>query len=219
MTWQELLTSERELAYYKELLVYVQQERGLGKKIFPPTRDVFNVFSITPLEDTRVVILGQDPYHGVGQAQGLCFSVQKGVRIPPSLRNIHKELSSDLGIQIPDHGSLESWAKNGVFLLNAVLTVEASKPASHAGKGWEQFTDTVIKKISDQKDHVVFLLWGKYAQEKEKLIDMGKHTVLIAPHPSPFSAYKGFFGCKHFSQANASLEQHGQEVIDWRIGG
>jgi uracil-DNA glycosylase len=217
MTWKELLADAKSSESFKNVSSFVQKERSAGKIIFPPERDVFNAFECTPLDKVHVVILGQDPYHGAGQAHGLCFSVQKGVRTPPSLRNIHKELASDLGIQIPDHGSLESWAKNGVFLLNTVLTVEASKPASHAGKGWEQFTDAIIKIISDQKDHVVFLLWGKHAQEKENLIDMGKHTVLIAPHPSPFSAYKGFFGCKHFSQANDALRKHDQDPIEWHI--
>jgi uracil-DNA glycosylase len=179
---------------------------------------VFNAFKLTPFENVKVVILGQDPYHGPGQAEGLCFSVPSGIPLPPSLQNIYKEIEQDLGIKMNvKNGHLAKWCEQGVFLLNAVLTVEKGKPASHAGKGWEIFTDEVIRKISEEKSGVVFLLWGNYAIKKKALIDTSKHFVLNAPHPSPFSAYSGFFGCEHFSKTNEILEKQNQKPIDWKI--
>ena len=188
----------------------------LSKKIFPRPADVFKAFWLTPFSKVKVVILGQDPYHGDGQAHGLCFSVPQGVATPPSLQNIYKEIESDLGIKKDfSSGNLESWAEQGVFLLNAILTVVAHSPASHRNQGWENFTDEVIKVISDKREHVVFMLWGNYARSKKSLIDGQKHLVLEAPHPSPFSAYSGFFGCRHFSKCNEYLISHGQKGINW----
>jgi len=214
-SWKRALSDQFELDYFKKLTEIVRTSYTNGEVVYPPPKLIFNAFEICPFNNVKVVILGQDPYHGEGQAHGLCFSVQDGVKVPPSLQNIYKELQSDLGIPIRTTGDLSSWAKQGVLLLNATLTVEAGKPGSHQGLGWETFTDTVIKKISDDKEHVVFLLWGKYAQEKGKIIDTTKHLVLTAPHPSPFSAYTGFFGCKHFSKANEYLEAHDIIPIDW----
>lgn len=216
-TWADLLKEEKQKEYFKNVLNFSNDER-IAKKIFPPANKVFNAFKLTPFENLKVVILGQDPYHGQGQAEGLCFSVQPGVSLPPSLKNIYKEIENDLQIKMNlQSGHLAKWAEQGVFLLNAVLTVEEGKPASHAGKGWENFTDKVIRKISENKEGVVFLLWGNYAIKKKSLIDEKKHFVLTAPHPSPFSVHTGFFGCKHFSKANEILKKEGEKEIDWGI--
>lgn len=214
-SWKAILKDEFEKPYFVELSRIVR-EAYLGKtSVFPPPKNIFNAFELCSFKEVCVVILGQDPYHGAGQAHGLCFSVQDGVKVPPSLQNIYKEIKDDVGSEIPEGGNLEKWASQGVLLLNAVLTVEAGKPASHQGIGWEQFTDAVIQKISDEKEHIVFLLWGKYAQDKGSKIDTKKHLVLKAPHPSPFSAYTGFFGCKHFSKTNEYLKQNGLMEIEW----
>ncbi len=214
-SWKNVLTEEFTSEYFIELRRKVS-EAYLGKiPVYPAPKLVFNAFTLCPFDAVKVVILGQDPYHGAGQAHGLCFSVQDGVKIPPSLQNIYKEIKDDLGIEIPNSGNLERWARQGVLLLNATLTVEAGRPASHQGLGWEEFTDAVIQKISDEKEHVVFLLWGKYAQDKGAHIDISKHLVLKAPHPSPFSVHTGFFGCKHFSQTNEYLKQYKQKPIVW----
>ena len=214
-SWKEVLGEEFEKPYFRELSKKVHGAYLGSAPIYPPQKAMFTAFELCPFNEVKIVILGQDPYHSAGQAHGLCFSVQDGVKIPPSLHNIYKELRSDLGISIPPTGNLERWAKQGVLLLNATLTVEASKPGSHQGIGWEQFTDAVIQKVSDEKEHIVFLLWGKYAQDKGSRIDVTKHLVLTAPHPSPLSAYSGFFGCKHFSQTNEYLKKHGKELIEW----
>ncbi len=213
-SWKAMLGDEFEFEYFKDLSTKVREAYLVGG-VFPPPKLVFNAFLLCPFSLVKVVILGQDPYHGIGQAHGLSFSVPDGVRPPPSLKNIYKEIKSDLGIEIPASGNLERWAKQGVLLLNATLTVKASSPASHQGLGWEQFTDTVIKTISEEKEYVVFLLWGRYAQAKAELIDETKHLVLKAAHPSPFSAHNGFFGSKHFSQTNDYLKKHKQEPIIW----
>jgi uracil-DNA glycosylase len=184
---------------------------------YPNKRDIFKALELTPFEDIKVVILGQDPYHGKGEANGLAFSVNKNIKIPPSLRNIYKELNEDMGIDIPNHGDLSNWAKQGVLLLNSILTVSPDKPASHRKIGWEEYTDSIIKQINDNKHNIVFILWGKYAQEKGKYIDESKHLVIRSPHPSPFSARTGFFGSKPFSKCNTYLESKGIEEIDWRI--
>ena len=215
-SWKLVLREEMDKPYFKELVLFLKQQQAAGKTTFPPDPQIFSAFDYTSFNDTRVVIIGQDPYHGTMQAHGLCFSVNKGVKVPPSLKNIYKELKTDIeGFNIPVHGDLSHWAKQGVLLLNATLTVEQDKAGSHQGKGWEEFTDTVIKAISNQKEHVVFILWGKFAQSKAHLIDASKHLVLIAAHPSPFSAYTGFFGCKHFSQTNQYLKQHHLPVVNW----
>jgi uracil-DNA glycosylase len=214
-SWKNVLKDEFALPYFETLREHVRKAYLGATPVYPPPKLIFNAFTLCPFDAVKVVILGQDPYHGTGQAHGLCFSVQDGVRTPPSLQNIYKELQSDLGITIPANGNLESWATQGVLLLNATLTVEASKPGSHQGIGWEQFTDAVIKKLSDEKEHLVFLLWGKYAEDKGVIIDTTKHLVLKAPHPSPFSAHSGFFGCKHFSKTNMYLEKHAQAPIRW----
>jgi uracil-DNA glycosylase len=213
-SWKEVLSGEFEKEYFKQLTETVRKEY-LSKTVFPPPKLVFNAFTQCPFFEVKVVILGQDPYHGEGQAHGLSFSVQDGVRVPPSLQNIYKELAVDLDLNIPRSGNLERWARQGVLLLNATLTVEKDKAGSHQGIGWETFTDAVIKKVSDEKEHVVFLLWGKYAQDKVKLIDEDKHCILTAPHPSPFSAHSGFFGCRHFSKTNMYLKKHTIKEIEW----
>jgi len=207
---------EFESSYFITLKEFLVEEK---KKyvVYPPGKLIFNAFDKTPFDKVKVVIIGQDPYHGTGQAHGLCFSVPYGVQLPPSLINIFKELHSDLGIPVPNHGNLESWTKQGVLLLNATLTVRKDNAGSHQGKGWERFTDSVIKKISDYKENVVFLLWGKYAQAKESLIDPSKNYILTAPHPSPFSANSGFFGCKHFSRTNELLIKKGIDPVHWKI--
>ncbi|XLQ20586.1 MAG: uracil-DNA glycosylase [Candidatus Moraniibacteriota bacterium] len=214
-SWKKVLGEYFETDLFKELSDFVREE-FLNKTIYPKPKNVFNAFEKTPFEQVKVVILGQDPYHGPGQAHGLCFSVQKGVTPPPSLKNIYKEIESDLGIKKNmSNGNLEEWANQGVFLLNSVLTVEKAKPGSHAKKGWEEFTDEVIKQISEQKDGVVFLLWGNYAKQKGQIIDRKKHLVLESAHPSPFSAYNGFFGCNHFSSSNTYLKRKGEKIIKW----
>jgi uracil-DNA glycosylase len=213
-SWLLTLKEEFEADYFQQLKLFLREEVK-NHTVYPPGKMIFSAFNLTPLTAVRVVILGQDPYHGQGQAQGLAFSVADGIRIPPSLQNIYKELHEDLGIPIPTTGNLEKWARQGVMLLNATLTVRAGQPGSHQGKGWERFTDQVIRTISDMRAGIVFLLWGKYAQEKENLIDTSKHYILKAPHPSPFSANRGFFGCRHFSKTNAILRDNGMGEIDW----
>jgi len=201
----------------RNLRHFLAAEKHAGKQIFPPGPDMFNAFSSTPLNEVRVVILGQDPYHGEGQAHGLCFSVKPGVKAPPSLQNIYKELQADIGIPIPTHGHLTEWAERGVLLLNSVLSVENGLAASHRGKGWEQFTDRVIEVIDRERSGVVFMLWGSYAHRKGAMLDDVKHCVLRAPHPSPLSAHRGFLGCGHFSAANAYLRSQGVSEIDWNL--
>jgi uracil-DNA glycosylase len=200
-----------------DLKRFLLGEREAGKRIFPKAANWFRALDLTPLDEVRVVILGQDPYHGEGQAHGLCFSVPSGVQPPPSLVNIFKELQSDLGIGRPNHGFLEHWARQGVLLLNSVLTVQMGQAASHRDRGWERFTDAVIRTVNDKPGPVVFMLWGSYAQKKAAFVDQSRHLVLKAPHPSPLSAHSGFFGCRHFSQANAFLEARGQPPIDWAL--
>ena len=214
--WLEPLKPEFSKPYYKELYQKVQEEYNT-RLIFPPAEDIFNAFDFTPLSEVKVVILGQDPYHGDGQAHGLCFSVKPDVDTPPSLVNIYKELQSDVGCYVPNNGYLEKWAKQGVLLLNTVLTVRAHQANSHRGIGWEQFTDAAIRALNEQDRPIVFLLWGKPAQTKKSMLHNSKHLILTAPHPSPLSAHRGFFGCKHFSQTNAFLKEHGLEPIDWQI--
>jgi len=216
--WLKVLENEFDKDYMKSLSKFLSAEKKNGYTIYPEDANVFNAFRHTPFDKLKVVILGQDPYHGAGQAHGLSFSVQKGVKIPPSLKNIYKELSTDLeNFNIPAHGNLTAWADRGVLLLNATLTVRAQNPGSHQSKGWEIFTDTVISELSQQKEGLIFLLWGKYAQNKSLLIDESRHTVFKAAHPSPFSAYRGFFGCRHFSKTNSKLEEQGLLPIDWQI--
>jgi uracil-DNA glycosylase len=213
-TWKKVLKDEFQKEYFLQLVDFVKSEYQQNT-IYPPGRLIFNAFDHCSFTDTRVVIIGQDPYHNPGQANGLCFSVQEGVPMPPSLANIFKEIKSDLGKEIPPNGNLERWAAQGVLLLNATLTVRANAPGSHQKKGWEVFTDAVIKIISDQKDGIVFLLWGAYAQQKGKIIDNQKHLVLQSAHPSPFAANKGFFGNKHFSKTNDWLADKGMQLIEW----
>jgi uracil-DNA glycosylase len=215
-TWKEQLINEFQSPYFSDLKAFLVEEKKTHI-IYPPGNLIFNAFDKTPFDKVKVVILGQDPYHGAGQAHGLCFSVPFGVVPPPSLLNIFKEINSDLGIPVPDHGNLESWAIQGILLLNATLTVRKDHAGSHQGKGWEKFTDCVIKTISEKKEGIVFILWGKYAQAKESLIDKTKHYILKAPHPSPFSAYSGFFGCGHFSKTNNILKERGKESINWEL--
>ncbi len=212
-SWKVHLQEEFEKPYFKELTEFVKSEYQ-NKKVYPAPANIFRAFELCPFEDLKVVILGQDPYHGDGQANGLCFSVSDEIALPPSLKNIFKEINSDLGV-LPSAGNLDRWARQGVLLLNATLTVVAGSAGAHQKKGWEIFTDAVIKVISEQKEHVVFLLWGRYAQEKGAVIDVNKHLVLRAPHPSPFSVHSGFFGCKHFSKTNEYLLLNGQEPITW----
>jgi len=214
-SWKERLADEFEQPYMQRLRAFLLERGRAGATIFPPGRLIFNALDSTPFDRVEVVIIGQDPYHGPGQAHGLCFSVQPGVRIPPSLANIYREIEADLGIDPPHHGCLQAWAEQGVLLLNAVLTVERGQAGSHQGKGWETFTDAIVAKLNDEREHLVFLLWGAYAQKKGAKLDRKKHCVLSAPHPSPLSAHRGFFGCNHFRQANAYLASHGLEPIDW----
>ncbi len=216
-SWKEVLKQEFEKPYFQQIPLHLKTEKSQGKTIYPPGSLIFNAFNTTPVNNVKVVIIGQDPYHGPGQAHGLCFSVQNGVAPPPSLINIFKELHDDIGMAIPNHGNLTKWAQHGVFLLNASLTVRAGEPMSHSKIGWATFTDTVIKKISDTREHVVFMLWGKFAQDKKMLIDESKHLVLRAAHPSPLSAFNGFFGCKHFSKANQYLVSKGIDPVDWSL--
>lgn len=215
--WLAALQSEFEQPYMAHLRSFLLQQKQLGKVIFPESANIFNAFNSTPLSAVKVVIIGQDPYHGPGQAHGLCFSVQPGVPAPPSLQNIFKELNRDLGIPFPPHGCLQSWANQGVLLLNATLTVERANAGSHQGQGWEAFTDRAIQVVSEQCEGVVFLLWGSYAGKKSQLIDARKHLILKSPHPSPLSAYRGFIGNGHFSAANQYLQQHGKTPINWSL--
>jgi len=213
-SWQKKLSGEFEKEYYKNLILFLREEDNTNT-IFPPKSERFNAYNTTPFENVKVVILGQDPYHGAGQAHGLSFSVKAVQTLPPSLKNIYKELVDDMGCVMPTGGDLTSWAEQGVFLLNAVLSVQASSAGSHQKKGWELFTDATIKLLSEEREHLVFILWGKPAQSKEKLIDSSKHLVLKAPHPSPLSSYRGFFGSKPFSKSNAYLEANGISPIEW----
>jgi uracil-DNA glycosylase len=216
-SWRAALAGEFSSPYMASLKAFLQAEKSAGKTIFPKGAEYFRALDLTPLGRVKVVILGQDPYHGDGQAHGLCFSVRPDIRIPPSLVNIYKEMHSDLGIPPARHGYLEHWARQGVLLLNSVLTVERSLAASHQGKGWEKFTDAVIARVNEQETPVVFMLWGAYAQRKAAFVDQSRHLVLKAPHPSPLSAHNGFFGSKHFSRANVFLEEKGLGAIDWRL--
>ena len=215
--WKQALRDEFEKPYMASLREFLRQEHAAGKEIYPPGPLILNALNLTPLDGVKVVILGQDPYHGPGQAHGLCFSVQAGVPVPPSLVNIYKELKRDLNIDIAPHGCLESWAKQGVLLLNTTMTVERANAASHAKKGWEHFTDQIIKVVSEHQEKLVFLLWGAHAQSKQKLIDATKHLVLTSVHPSPLSAYRGFIGNGHFSRTNKFLEHNGLAPIDWKL--
>lgn len=216
-SWKAALEQNFTKAYFQQIILHLRTERATSKTIYPPGSLIFNAFDKTPFGNVKAVILGQDPYHGPGQAMGLSFSVPKGVAPPPSLVNIYKELHTDIGMAIPNHGDLTPWAEQGVLLLNAALTVRANEPNSHAQIGWHEFTNAVIKKISDERRGVVFLLWGKFAQQKQVLIDETKHHVLKAAHPSPFSVHNGFFGCKHFSKTNELLMKDGYTPIDWKL--
>lgn len=216
-SWKLKLLPEFSSPYMLQLKAFLLAQKEAGKRVFPKGTEYFRALDLTPLNKVKVVILGQDPYHGYGQAHGLCFSVRPGVRTPPSLVNIYKELKSDLGIQPANHGFLESWAQQGVLLLNSVLTVEEARAASHQGQGWEKFTDAVIRVVNDECENVVFILWGAYAQKKAAFVDKTRHLVLKSPHPSPLSAHNGFFGCRHFSQANAFLASHGREPVEWAL--
>ncbi|RDV29030.1 uracil-DNA glycosylase [Alteromonas aestuariivivens] len=216
--WAQVLEAEQQQPYYQSMVERIAQERQQGVVIFPPAPEVFSALTLTPLETVKVVILGQDPYHGPGQAHGLCFSVKPGIKPPPSLVNIYKELSTDIdGFKIPQHGFLQDWATQGVLLLNTVLTVEQGKAHSHARYGWERFTDKVIDAVNQYCDGVVFLLWGSHAQKKGQHIDSERHHVLKAPHPSPLSAHRGFLGCKHFSKTNSILQSKGKTPINWQV--
>ncbi|MCK9578010.1 uracil-DNA glycosylase [bacterium] len=213
-SWKTALQEEFEKEYFRELTEFVKDEYK-SATVFPPPKFIFNAFDLCPFNKVSVVILGQDPYHGKGQAHGLCFSVPEDIAVPPSLKNIYKEIASDVGGVIPNHGNLGDWAKQGVLLLNATLTVRSGQAGSHQHKGWEEFTDAVIRTISEKKENVVFILWGRYAKDKKVLIDGTKHLILEAAHPSPFSAYDGFFGCKHFSKTNEYLKAHKKDAIVW----
>jgi len=216
-SWLNYLQAEFEQPYMQQLRAFLVAEKQMGKVIYPASKNIFNAFNSTPLDNVKVVILGQDPYHGPNQAHGLCFSVQPGIPAPPSLLNMFKELERDLGIPAPNHGCLQSWANQGVLLLNATLTVEQARAGSHQGRGWEEFTDRAIQLVNQQCNQVVFLLWGSYAQKKGAFIDRNRHLILKAPHPSPLSAHRGFIGCGHFSAANRYLLDHGKAAIDWRL--
>lgn len=216
-SWKKKLEREFKQPYFQAIKSFLIQEKKNNTILYPKGKDIFNAYNTTPFENVKVVILGQDPYHGEGQAHGLSFSVQKGIKPPPSLKNIFKEIKSDLDIAPPNHGELTHWAEQGVLLLNAILTVRAKQPASHRKIGWEQFTDATIKTLSTEREHLVFLLWGNFAQQKKHLIDESKHLILTAAHPSPFSAHRGFFGCQHFSKTNTYLVETGQNAIDWQI--
>ncbi|MGL4456675.1 MAG: uracil-DNA glycosylase [Plesiomonas sp.] len=216
-TWSSVIGAEKQQPYFMDIMQRVSAERAAGKEIYPPEKDVFSAFRYTPFDQVKVVILGQDPYHGPNQAHGLCFSVQPGIATPPSLLNMYKELKTDIpGFEIPNHGCLSSWTTQGILLLNTVLTVERSKAHSHAKFGWETFTDAVISAINTHREGVIFLLWGAHAQKKGQMIDRQRHHVLTAPHPSPLSAHRGFLGCKHFSQTNQILQQKGLAPINWQ---
>ncbi|MBV1884893.1 MAG: uracil-DNA glycosylase [Gammaproteobacteria bacterium] len=215
--WKKRLNSEFEKPYMQQLFSFLLSEKRQGKRVFPASKHYFKALDETPFDQVKVVVLGQDPYHGDDQAHGLSFSVPAGIRPPPSLKNIFKEIKNDLGFDAPNHGCLESWSRQGVLLLNSVLTVERGKAASHQGKGWEQFTDQIIWNLNEHREGVVFMLWGAYAQKKGAFIDAERHCVLKAPHPSPLSAHRGFLGCKHFSQSNKYLQAQGIEAIDWQL--
>ncbi len=216
--WKQVLATEFQSSYMRELRAFIEQERNAGKIIYPPGPEIFNALNSTPLSQVKVVILGQDPYHGAGQAHGLCFSVRRGVVLPPSLQNIYREIHSDLGIAPARHGDLTHWAEQGVLLLNSVLTVQAGLAASHQNRGWEVFTDAVIRVLNEQREHLVFMLWGSYAHRKGRFIDTTKHLVLKSVHPSPLSANRGgWFGCGHFSKANQYLKAEGHAPIDWSL--
>jgi uracil-DNA glycosylase len=215
--WLEVLAAEFEQDYMKQLRSFLLERSRAGAVIYPPGKQIFNALDSTPLSQVKVVILGQDPYHGPGQAHGLCFSVQPGVRPPPSLVNIFKEIHDDLGCPVPDHGHLQAWTERGVLLLNAVLTVERGNAGAHQGKGWEPFTDAIVRTVNERCENVAFLLWGSQAQKKGAGIDSRRHLVLKAPHPSPLSAHRGFLGCRHFSKANQWLESRGLEPVDWTL--
>lgn len=214
-SWKEVLKEEFEKEYFKRLTSFVKEEYSGSTPIYPPARLIFNAFDHCPFNDVKVVILGQDPYHGAGQANGLCFSVNKGVQFPPSLLNIFKEIESDTGTPIPQDGDLTRWSDQGVLLLNATLTVRAAQAGSHQKRGWEEFTDAAIRELAQRRENLVFILWGSYAQKKGAFIDRNRHLVLTSPHPSPLSAYQGFFGNHHFSRANAYLAEHGKNTIKW----
>lgn len=217
-TWKQQLTEEFDKPYFSALMQFLAQEKENGKTIFPKENNIFNAYNSTPFNKVKVVIIGQDPYHGTNQAHGLSFSVQYGIKPPPSLVNIYKEIKNNYpDFEIPNHGNLETWAKQGVLLLNSILTVEANKAASHQKRGWEHFTDASISKISKNREGIIFLLWGNFAQQKANLIDEQRHFILKAAHPSPFSAYNGFFGCQHFEKANQLLKQQGKEAINWQL--
>ncbi|WP_300597987.1 uracil-DNA glycosylase [Niabella sp.] len=216
-SWKKELEEEFQKPYFETLAEHLKTEKQAGKTIYPAGKNIFNAFNTTPFDQVKVLLLGQDPYHGPGQAHGLCFSVQKGVPPPPSLVNIYKELHADLGVPIPKSGDLTHWAQQGVFMLNASLTVRAGEPMSHAKIGWATFTDAVIRKVSEDKQHVVFILWGRFAQEKASLIDASKHLIIKSAHPSPLSAHNGFFGSKPFSRTNEYLTGQGIDPIDWKI--
>ncbi|MEZ8413270.1 uracil-DNA glycosylase [Vibrio splendidus] len=217
-SWESIINDERDKEYFQSVLAFVEQQRNGGKTIYPPQEQVFSAFDMTPFESVRVVILGQDPYHGAKQAHGLAFSVLPGVKIPPSLRNMYKELAQDIdGFEIPSHGYLDTWASQGVLMLNTVLTVEEAKAHSHAKCGWETFTDAIIAELNQRSEPIIFLLWGAHAQKKGQAIDADNHHVLTAPHPSPLSAHRGFFGCQHFSTTNKLLSSMDQQPIDWRL--
>ncbi len=218
-SWKEKLIDEFSKPHMQQLKQFLLQEKQAGKVIYPKGEDIFNAFAYTPFDKVKIVILGQDPYHGPNQAHGLSFSVRPGIKTPPSLVNMYKELATDIGFQIPNHGNLTHWAQQGVLLLNAVLTVQQSMANSHQGKGWELFTDRVVETVNELAPPTVFMLWGSYAQKKGRVIDPTKHLVLKAPHPSPLSAHRGFFGCKHFSQANAWLESIGRGGVEWQLPG
>lgn len=216
-TWKDILGQEKQKPYFKDIISFIDNERSKGKTIYPPNKDIFNAFLFTPFEKLKVVLIGQDPYHGRGQAHGLSFSVKEGVAFPPSLQNIFKELKDDVGVETPKSGSLEKWARQGVLLLNASLTVQEGHPMSHQGIGWERFTDYVIERINEEATGIVFILWGSFAQKKCKMIDEGKHFVIKSAHPSPLSCYRGFFGSKPFSKTNEILRKIGKEEIDWSL--
>lgn len=216
-SWKAVLQSEFEQDYMRQLRAFLLAEKQAGQTIYPPGPEIFAALDATPFDQTRVVIIGQDPYHGPNQAQGLCFSVRQGVAVPPSLQNIYKEMASDLDVPIPPHGDLSAWARQGVLLLNAVLTVRAGQANSHQGKGWEAFTDRVIASLNEQRQNLVFILWGSYAQKKGSMIDRDRHFVIRSPHPSPLSAHRGFFGSQPFSRCNQYLRQTGQQEINWAI--
>lgn len=214
-SWKQRMQDEFDQPYMAGLRQFLLDRKRNGAVIYPPGNLIFNALDSTPFNNVKIVIFGQDPYHGPGQAHGLCFSVPEGVRVPPSLMNIYKEIESDLGRQPPASGNLQSWADQGILLLNAVLTVERGHASAHQGKGWEKFTDRVVAELNEGREHLVFLLWGSYAKKKGAIIDRDRHFVLTAPHPSPLSAHRGFLGCRHFSKANAWLERHGQKPVEW----